>query len=910
MMKKNAFILFFILNFLVFIAFAAPVSELEIGLEKAKYYPNEKLEGNITINFADKIKPDEKLVVEFVGNEYEKEIKDVLQLLNLSYEKEEPKIELKNPEEEKELVFNDGSRYFGIRLPYDANVTHATLSISGESDNDLAFPKIDFMSEEANEILWEWQYYGIFDGYKDETKTSFKEEEVKDYEEIGLGDNLTLYCDVINLEGSNFVVNATYKGPLVDDENLNPVLKAVIIPLLSWTYGSEEIDVEGDLTFSCELPPQNRFKLGGCEIETDIAFHGPALVCLYLKEAYNNGTPIYKIKTIRRAPPSAGYYCYVEYEEDAPPYVSVCDITDYTDFIILVKEAEYNGVVKSELNFQKWFTNYLSFETVLNKILEDCEPDEVGRCNIIANVSALNSGKLHLKDLEITYQVETGAGYTTSTTRHIYDVERTPELITEINNTNITNYTLVVPLGMIANITVPNITQATKVLSLYAECDGKSDTIGFLVYGKISEVEDAKKAVEETLESLEDLKSATDERKKIIELLELKDTISQAITELQTYSTQIETVEKSEASYEEKREQLKDIYNSTISLRENLPMDITIKNKVSDIVVVEPDDITEDIVEEGKRDEVAAFQNNFEVKIDVSNFVLEKFSHELVKKNLVEVTITTSETVKNVDIYLVVDKGIAENVADIIFEQTPEIVKADPIVKWHKSTFGNEVKFSFIIDKEEQVNPYDIKMIVVPLGEEVNETAGAETVECGDGVCTRPLEDEITCPQDCKAKMPWGVIITILLVVIVAVGLISAYKFSPSFRALLKRKKNPFKSEADLNAVMNYIKASLEQKKTIEEIGNVLASKGWTEEQINYALNELKLREELERKTKVAPEKSEKIEVLKDYIEKCIQKGLKKEEIINKLVEKGWDKKFVESVYKKIKFKSFFKPKK
>ena len=409
MMKKNAFILFFILNFLVFIAFAAPVSELEIGLEKAKYYPNEKLEGNITINFADKIKPDEKLVVEFVGNEYEKEIKDVLQLLNLSYEKEEPKIELKNPEEEKELVFNDGSRYFGIRLPYDANVTHATLSISGESDNDLAFPKIDFMSEEANEILWEWQYYGIFDGYKDETKTSFKEEEVKDYEEIGLGDNLTLYCDVINLEGSNFVVNATYKGPLVDDENLNPVLKAVIIPLLSWTYGSEEIDVEGDLTFSCELPPQNRFKLGGCEIETDIAFHGPALVCLYLKEAYNNGTPIYKIKTIRRAPPSAGYYCYVEYEEDAPPYVSVCDITDYTDFIILVKEAEYNGVVKSELNFQKWFTNYLSFETVLNKILEDCEPDEVGRCNIIANVSALNSGKLHLKDLEITYQVETGA---------------------------------------------------------------------------------------------------------------------------------------------------------------------------------------------------------------------------------------------------------------------------------------------------------------------------------------------------------------------------------------------------------------------------------------------------------------------------------------------------------------------
>jgi len=393
-------------------------------------------------------------------------------------------------------------------------------------------------------------------------------------------------------------------------------------------------------------------------------------------------------------------------------------------------------------------------------------------------------------------------------------------------------------------------------------------------------------------------------------LLELKDTISQAITELQTYSTQIETVEKSEASYEEKREQLKDIYNSTISLRENLPMDITIKNKVSDIVVVEPDDITEDIVEEGKRDEVAAFQNNFEVKIDVSNFVLEKFSHELVKKNLVEVTITTSETVKNVDIYLVVDKGIAENVADIIFEQTPEIVKADPIVKWHKSTFGNEVKFSFIIDKEEQVNPYDIKMIVVPLGEEVNETAGAETAECGDGVCTRPLEDEITCPQDCKAKMPWGVIITILLVVIVAVGLISAYKFSPSFRALLKRKKNPFKSEADLNAVMNYIKASLEQKKTIEEIGNVLASKGWTEEQINYALNELKLREELERKTKVAPEKSEKIEVLKDYIEKCIQKGLKKEEIINKLVEKGWDKKFVESVYKKIKFKSFFKPKK
>jgi len=354
--------------------------------------------------------------------------------------------------------------------------------------------------------------------------------------------------------------------------------------------------------------------------------------------------------------------------------------------------------------------------------------------------------------------------------------------------------------------------------------------------------------------------------------------ISTAQTELSTYETRLAAGDTPQL--------LSDIQG----FRASLPKNITFGSTFVDYIIIEPDDITIDIVPVEKKESTYFMQEKAQVKATISSFVITDFSGAQTRYSLIKKEFKAKAPLSKFEIYEVIDKSVVDSVQDIKFDEQPtKIVKEDPVVKWFVPSMstGATKNINYVVKTDFDVGIDKVKTIIASTEKEKKENI-TEEAECGDGVCTIPLEDKETCPEDCKAKFPWTSVLIIVLISIALLLYILFYRGKYSLRALT-RGKTPFASKEQLKSVMNYITSSREKKINDEEIKKKLIEKGWKEEQIKFAFAEL----EWAKKEKAATKPTADIRPMQEYIKAALARGLSKDVILKKLVSQGWDEKLV-----------------
>lgn len=171
---------------------------------------------------------------------------------------------------------------------------------------------------------------------------------------------------------------------------------------------------------------------------------------------------------------------------------------------------------------------------------------------------------------------------------------------------------------------------------------------------------------------------------------------------------------------------------------------------------------------------------------------------------------------------------------------------------------------------------------------------------CGDGICTVPLEDEVTCPEDCSEiefnKFP--IFLGALIVLFIGIFYFNFYRGKADLRKLTKGR-NPFKSDHDYKQVYNYIASALKINMEIPEIVNKLYHKGWSKKQVVYTFEDFKWKQRkvlLETAPKVVPN----LQAAEDYISSCRLVNIEDKRIKQALIAKGWKKSHIKKAFKNL----------
>ncbi len=132
----------------------------------------------------------------------------------------------------------------------------------------------------------------------------------------------------------------------------------------------------------------------------------------------------------------------------------------------------------------------------------------------------------------------------------------------------------------------------------------------------------------------------------------------------------------------------------------------------------------------------------------------------------------------------------------------------------------------------------------------VSDSGDVENI-CGNGRCEYNLDLGIQesdsnnayyCPEDCSKELPLGIYILLLVIVVVGALYLNFYKGPGNFKDISNRlsiklfKKRLFTNQQDLVNLRNYINASLRRGANQASIRRLLMQKGWTKEQIDYAM--------------------------------------------------------------------------
>ena len=168
---------------------------------------------------------------------------------------------------------------------------------------------------------------------------------------------------------------------------------------------------------------------------------------------------------------------------------------------------------------------------------------------------------------------------------------------------------------------------------------------------------------------------------------------------------------------------------------------------------------------------------------------------------------------------------------------------------------------------------------------------------CGDGKCTIPLEDQVTCPEDCfKEEKDYSSYFIIgLAVIFLGIFYFNFYRGKIDFRSIT-RGKNPFKKHDDYKRVYNYIDSALKIHMDKKKIINNLYHKGWNKKQILYASEDVRWNQRkvlLETAPKVTPN----LNPAEDYILRCRAVNIDDKKIKKALLDKGWKISYIDKAF-------------
>ena len=795
--------------------FTTVSQELFINLTKTNYTSNEKLQGFLKISLNSPLSKDSKIRINLENQIYEYLFLDILNKSRMQYSISQP-IEIASAQNTtKILIFSESSvQKIGLEIPANSTVTDINMKIEAfEKDN--SFPSYPYIDVASDDII-EWHYFGSLIDYVNETYPSSLDLTREEFEYIK--DNSTVYCNVMDLPYSkDFNFSIKYSKQAEGGNITLLVMSCESCSGNSFTaYGGSD---------TCDLPESATSDWHSCALSfknlgNPVPIKGKYLVCDHSPPPISQTATFYSLIT-DKSPTNIAYTCNSSTLSNGRV---ICTKKSNNNYYMKVGIGNYSKKLDTQIQFSDWLTSY-SFASSLTDYLKTCIASGY-YCVVPLKVSSDSEGILKFSDLSLNFIKPDGIS---SGTSQFTDIATTEGNLYKINNVDLTlNKTNITILLSIFNVTVPE-PETSDIYSLTISLDSTTDNKYITVTStaapsSIDSLQYEIKTSRETLQStLADPKS-----QEILDYLNLKTSLTSALSTLNSYETELQTIKTSNLTAEQK--QLKvDLISSNYNAIKKDIIEIKIKGEVTSKLKIEPLDIKDAMLaKDQNKDEAFSLQDSFVIASTLKSFQIIK-DDSIEEKTIIKKNIKSNAQTSEIYVVEEIPKEIASKISDIEFKNKDyEVLENDPIVRFYFKTL-NTAEISYMVNKDLSLISAEPKTIIVPKTEK-----SVQLWTCGDNKCTVPYEDRIICPEDCKGKIPYLFIAIIVIIAALAIAFLA-------FSKKIKFAKKEIISKQDYETLKTYIQNSLKQGLKKEQISQILLGKGWKQEQINYAFKKIKI---------------------------------------------------------------------
>lgn len=825
------FLLIFLLIILSsFLVLAARDPIINISLDKKEYIQKDKLSGDIILTFTDQAE-DKELEVRFGQNSDITKLSQLLTILGENYEStpgEKELVPLEPPEDS--ITFPPLVQEIGISVPKNAEDITAVGNIGGwESGNSVPkFPYLDV----ANDGLVEWSYLGELIGWTSYVNSNDLGNEAGF---VDIQNKDTLVCQKITLTSKVKAINVS-----VDYKEVAPnvVVKA---RLLTIPDNSKKSFGASDCELTKGSSQSNSW--GNCVItfnEIPKVRQGDYLICVLPETSESTTTSTvertrtyFKIAKDNRQTQKA-YLCLHN-----PEGYSECNTNNNYNHLIKVSLPIYNGSLdKSDVPFNEGITEANLNQSIMNYLSSDeCQNDDT-KCIVPIEVASQSPGRLFFNGFSIKIRHQG-----VSEEALMQKLRGLSDIITGINSEDLTNSEVKVTISIraIYNFTTPQVTNL-ETIPLEVRY-GSSRAIEFIEVAPsvLSGRRDVNQTIIDTLALLNSY-SNTEEKDVLNKINVNIDTLK---TQLLSIKSRLDLIESNttKPQNEKDREKLA-LLDEVENLKKEAPRYFYLQDKIFNLPAIPPSplDIKPAILgnqdSEEAKEYILSLQRSISILSNAKAFSVKTFGNQSYDYTIINRIVAGAPN----DAFIVdiIPKSIAQSSTDLVFDQSIIAIEPDPIIKKQLSSGAGTMSYMVngnIIDQITNINTLVVSLSNMPSGGP-SRSASYTNVQCGNNICDVPLEDEKVCPEDCKVKRNWTLIIILLVVLVLGIFYINFYRGPGNIQHLLTQvKEKLFHIESDKTNLVNYIKRASKYKSK-NQIISTLISKGWRQEQIEEAFKE------------------------------------------------------------------------
>lgn len=786
---------------------------LSLNISKISYAPNESIDGTAVIFFNRPVSWDTSVKLSITNStSVSKKLKALFDELSISYKSEAGKAALSNPTSSKTLSFSEaGSQQISLKLPKSAAVNSIDADIEGLQLNSTypSSPSINV----ANDNTVEWQYSGSLSGYLDRSYPSNLDQNT-DSPTI-VKDNGLYYCEIFNLPSSkDFRISAKYSMYSATSTTGN-----MTATISSFQNASGSYTLTGSNRCLLQEPSSTTASWFSCDISLANQVSGNYMVCVQNRNMTNQNNNVYKLSTDSSTATKA-FTC----QNNGGACASFTN-----NFYLAVQPGNYSTSFSERQKLSQGETQYSLKQSITN-YLSSSACQSTGDCAVPLYVSSNSKGKILISNLLIQYT----SGGVTREEKNFYDLSSQPGAIYEINSINISqnlSTNVSVSLDSVSDLTSPS--SSGRYELIFEVSPGPKEKIAFNVNSSLqaSPGTSVETYLQNTKGKVESLLSSYP---LMLKLTELEPQMASALETISARQQEVSSILSSNESNSSRLEQIRTEVKTLVS---QLPKSIISKQSIADKVSVSPQDIPENILNPGQSvEKVYFYQKTLSINANANLYEITFFGGPIAQLTFVEKTISNvkpgSKVYESIPSYVIGSGDIAfdpqENpVSDGLFE------------------FGSASKISYVYEGNLLTQLGLLKTFVIP--SELPTAIKQTLATCGDNVCSIlqvgdeeiRIEDEITCPQDCKPKAPWTWIIIIIVLGVIGIAYINFFSKKGNMFSS-KKDDGLFANPKDLQNLHDYISKASEKGVTREKIHEILLSKGWTKSQVDHAYSTLK----------------------------------------------------------------------
>ncbi|MBT3866169.1 hypothetical protein HOF78_03685 [Candidatus Woesearchaeota archaeon] len=785
---------------------------------------------DLNINLTGPILTNTNLVGSVADFEVYRALVDVLDHQSIYYNVDTGARELINPTGQADFAFNDaGSQIIYVRVDSNTDTfSSLDLDVSGLGVPSPKMPYLDFGADGNIE----WQFFGDLIGYASDFILSDTLNENDDGEIIITDDNSNYWCEKINLPYARDVQVHAKLEELDIGENIT----ATIIQLSNPSCVTDCDGYGGQ--YVCDLEPEGAgAEYYGCDVNMGYAIEGEFLVCVYNNVEGSGSTQHAKLR-IEGNNPNSAYTCNFAGDKYS------CDSEGSDDFLVKVKMGEYTEVLNGQANFMAGLVNsYEAFIDVLNAEIEDCLELTNGKCAVPLEVGSLSEGVISLENLYMEYQ--TGSGLK-STDQFYMGMNSEIGRITEIGTIDLVALNGSEVLEMSTSgllLFTPFVNESGEYELNFSLDPGPSTSLDIDIGGNVSGGFNESSVEGLIKEYITFLNLQQNSYGDVLSAFGLSEEVASALTNLNGYLTTFNSLNISnQTAIEEFNDGLDDELDTLVM---GLPKVINVLSELEEVVIVEPSDVTLDMVAtEDERENAYFIQEDFKINAIIKYVQVELFDGSMIEGTSVSKTI--SGLGSNYYVYEVIPTSIVLDPKNEVTFEGFTLYKEGVDAVYRKDVPSvSGLSYSYFVNRDISSGFNELKTILVPKGGII--PRGYETVPvCGDNKCAVLevdgekiyLEDAISCPEDCAKKANWsGILIIFFIGILIIIAVTVYFKFFKSGAGAKgqTRKAVQFASSNDEVELRKYVSKSLVSGISREKIMKTLLERGWKREQVEYA---------------------------------------------------------------------------